>query len=131
MARDAALRGLSTALIEQADFCSATSHNSLKTIHGGIRYLQHLNFRRAIDSIREQQIFLRTAPHLVQPLNFLMPAYGYGMRGPLALGAGIGLFELLNALVSLRDGNRPGWPKGRLMRAAACRALAPALTGTA
>lgn len=127
VARDAALRGLSVALIEQADFCSATSHNSLKTIHGGIRYLQHLNFRRAIESIREQQIFLRTAPHLVQPLNFLMPAYGYGMRGPLALGAGIGLFELLNALVSLRDGNRPGWPKGRVMRAAACQALAPGI----
>lgn len=127
VARDAALRGLSVALIEQADFCSATSHNSLKTIHGGIRYLQHLNFRRAIESIREQQIFLRTAPHLVQPLSFLMPAYGYGMRGPLALGVGIGLFELLNACVSIRDGNRPGWPKGRLMRAATCQTLAPGI----
>ncbi|MEY8800947.1 FAD-dependent oxidoreductase [Leisingera sp. XS_AS12] len=127
VARDAALRGLSVALIEQADFCSATSHNSLKTIHGGIRYLQHLNFRRAMESIREQQIFLKTAPHLVHPLKFLMPAYGYGMRGPLALGVGIGLFELLHAFVSLCDGSRPGWPKGRLMGAAACRALAPGI----
>ena len=105
VARDAALRGLSVALIEQADFCSATSHNSLKTIHGGIRYLQHLNFKRAIESIREQQILLRTAPHLVQPLRFLMPTYGLGMRGPVAMGIGVGLFESLNAYVSLRDGN--------------------------
>ncbi len=127
LARDVALRGLSAALIEQADFCSATSHNSLKTIHGGIRYLQHLNFKRALESIREQQIFLKTAPHLVQPLKFLMPTYGFGMRGPLALGAGIGLFEVLSAFVSLRDGSRPGWPKGRLMRAAACKKLAPGI----
>ncbi|WP_372574064.1 glycerol-3-phosphate dehydrogenase/oxidase [Ruegeria jejuensis] len=136
VARDAALRGLSVALIEQGDFCGATSHNSLKTIHGGIRYLQHLNFKRAIESIREQQIFLRTAPHLVQPLGFLMPTYGYGMRGPLALGAGIALFEALNAGVALRDGRRPAWPKGQLMRAATCRKRAPgidpqALTGGA
>jgi len=61
VARDAALRGMSVALVEQGDFCSATSHNSLKTIHGGIRYLQHLNFKRAVESIREQQILRRTS----------------------------------------------------------------------
>lgn len=127
VARDAALRGLSVALIEQADFCSATSHNSLKTIHGGIRYLQHLNFKRAIESIREQQILLRTAPHLVQPLRFLMPTYGLGMRGPVAMGIGVGLFESLNAYVSLRDGNGVQWPKGRLLRVSTCLDLAPGI----
>lgn len=127
VARDAALRGLDVALVEQGDFCSATSHNSLKTIHGGIRYLQHLNFRRATESVREQQILLRTAPHLVQPLPFLMPTYGYGMRGPAAMAVGLAMFETLNAAVALWDTGAPGWPRGRLMRASTCRRLAPGL----
>lgn len=127
VARDAALRGLSVALVEQGDFCSATSHNSLKTIHGGIRYLQHLNFKRAIESIREQQILMKTAPHLVQPLPFLMPTYGFGMRGPVAVGIGIGLFEILNGIVSLRDSGSLDWPKGRLMGPSSCKKLAPGI----
>ena len=72
-ARDAALRGMKVALVDKGDICGATSHNSLKTIHGGIRYLQHLNFKRTLESIKEQKIWLRTAPHLVKPLPFLMP----------------------------------------------------------
>lgn len=127
IARDAALRGLSVALIEQADFCSATSHNSLKTIHGGIRYLQHLNFKRSVESIREQQILLTTAPHLVQPVQFLMPTYGFGMRGPVAMGIGVGMFEILNAFVSLRDGRGVKPPKGRMMRARTCAQMAPGI----
>lgn len=127
VARDAALRGLSVALVEQADFCSATSHNSLKTIHGGIRYLQHLNFKRAIESIREQQVFLRTAPHLVEPLRFLMPTYGFGMRGPLAMAAGIGLFELLTAIFSMLDDRTLAAPKGRLISPSACKAYVPGI----
>lgn len=128
IARDAALRGLRVALVEQGDFCCATSHNSLKTIHGGIRYLQHLNLKRAVESIREQQIFLRTAPHLVQPLKFLMPTYGYGMRGPFAMAAGISLYEFFSALCSLFDYRRLGWPKGRLLSRQACLELAPGIS---
>lgn len=127
VARDAALRGLSVALVEQSDFSSATSHNSLKTIHGGIRYLQHLNFKRAIESIREQQILLKTAPHLVQPLRFLMPAYGYGARGPLALGIGLALYELLNIFVSLKDGRGFRWPKARVLLAGRYRQMVPGM----
>lgn len=125
VARDAALRGMSVALVEQGDFCSATSHNSLKTIHGGIRYLQHLNFKRAWESIREQQILRRTMGHLVEPLRFMMPTYGWAMRGPLAMGAGIAMFEGLTLAVSLRDGNSIERPKGRVMGAGRCKALAP------
>lgn len=125
VARDAALRGMSVALVEQGDFCSATSHNSLKTIHGGIRYLQHLNVRRAALSIREQQILRRTMGDLVAPLRFLMPAYGWAMRGPLATGAGVAIFEALTLAVSLRDGQRPLPPQGRLMGPGRCRGLAP------
>ena len=127
IARDAALRGLRVALVEMADFNSATSHNSLKTIHGGIRYLQHLNVKRAIESIREQQIFLRTLPHLVQPLRFMMPTYGFGMRGPFVMGVGIVMFEALSAAVAIWDRRWPGLPKGRLLRKATCLRQAPGL----
>ncbi len=95
VARDASLRGLKVALIDQGDICGATSHNSLKTIHGGIRYLQHLNFRRTLSSIREQTIWLRTAPKRVKPMPFMMPTYGHGMRGPLAMLAGIILYAIV------------------------------------
>ena len=125
VARDAAMRGMSVALVEQGDFCSATSHNSLKTIHGGIRYLQHLNFKRATESIREQQILRRTMGHLVEPLRFLMPNYGWKMRGPLAMGAGIALFEKLTFWMSLRDGNPIEAPRGRVVSAKRCIEMAP------
>jgi glycerol-3-phosphate dehydrogenase len=95
VARDAALRGMSVALIDKGDLCAATSHNSLKIIHGGIRYLQHLNFKRTLESINEQKYWLRTAPHLVKPLPFLMPTYGYGSRGSEAMWVGIKLYEAL------------------------------------
>ena len=95
VARDAALRGLSVALIDKGDICGSTSHNSLKTIHGGIRYLQHLNFKRSLESINEQKYWLETAPNSVKPLAFLMPTYGWGLRGPIAMYIGIRLFELL------------------------------------
>lgn len=116
VARDAALRGLSVALIEQSDFASATSHNSLKTIHGGIRYLQHLNIKRTVESLKEQDIFLNTMPHLVQPLRFLMPCYGWRMRGPLVSGIGVVLFEIIGFITSLftRGVARRSWIGGIL-----------------
>jgi glycerol-3-phosphate dehydrogenase len=126
VARDAALRGLSVALVEQGDFCSATSHNSLKTIHGGIRYLQHLNFRRTVESIREQRILRRTMGHLVRPMRFMMPNYGWAMRGPLAMGAGVAMFEGLTFATSLGGGPLEA-PRGRVISARRCRELAPGL----
>jgi glycerol-3-phosphate dehydrogenase len=95
IARDAALRGLAVALIEKADFCSGTSHNSLKIIHSGIRYLQHFDFRRVRESIDERRIWLTIAPHLVRPLKFVIPTQGYLTRGPLALQAAILLHRTL------------------------------------
>ncbi len=79
VAWDATLRGLSVALTEQADFGHATSANSLKTIHGGLRYLQHLDFKRMRESIRERRTLMRIAPHLVHPLPCLMPTFGHLM----------------------------------------------------
>jgi len=78
---DAGLRGLSVALVDKGDFGAATSANSLKIIHGGLRYLQQLDFRRMRQSIKERTIFMRIAPHLVHPLPFLIPTHGHLMHG--------------------------------------------------
>ena len=77
IAWDAAQRGLSVALVERGDFGGATSANSLKVVHGGIRYLQHLDVARVRESSRERSAWLRIAPHLVRPLPLLVPAVGH------------------------------------------------------
>ncbi|SLN55639.1 glycerol-3-phosphate dehydrogenase/oxidase [Oceanibacterium hippocampi] len=84
VARDAALRGLSVALVERDDFGALTSHNSLKLIHGGIRYLQQADIGRLLASSRERSFWLRAAPTLITPLRFVIPLYGYAARGPEA-----------------------------------------------
>ena len=92
---DAVLRGLRVALIEKEDFCSGTSANSLKMVHGGIRYLQHADIIRLRSSCHERSALLRIAPHLVQPLPILIPTYGHGTSGKFFLGAGMLLYDLL------------------------------------
>ena len=77
---DAALRGLSVALLEQGDFGQATSANSQKIVHGGFRYLQHADLTRMRESIRERRTLLRVAPHLVHPLPVLIPTYRWGIQ---------------------------------------------------
>jgi glycerol-3-phosphate dehydrogenase len=72
---DAVLRGLSVAVIDKGDFGSATSFNNLKTLHGGLRSLQALNFAQMRLFIRERRALARVAPHLVQPLPFVVPTY--------------------------------------------------------
>ncbi len=93
---EASRRGLSACLLERDDFVGATSSNSLKTIHGGLRYLQHADLGRMRESIRERARLLRVAPHLVRPLPFVLPTYGFGlhsktiMRTALLLNDAIG-----------------------------------------
>lgn len=95
IAWDAALRGLDTALVEQEDFGHATSANSFKMVHGGIRYLQHGDLPRIRESSRERRALLRIAPHLVEPLPILIPTYGHGLEGKELLAAGMWLYDLL------------------------------------
>jgi glycerol-3-phosphate dehydrogenase len=97
---DAAQRGLSVALLERGDFGGATSAESLKVVHGGVRYLQHLDIVRVRESSGERRALLRMAPHLVRPMPFVVPTYGHGMRGPEILGAA---FVILNALTADRN----------------------------
>ena len=86
---DGALRGLKVALIDKGDFVNATSSNSLKTIHGGLRYLQQLDFKRMRESIHERMVLMKIAPHLVYPLPVIMPTYSYKLRSRPALLAAL------------------------------------------
>jgi glycerol-3-phosphate dehydrogenase len=95
IAYDAAQRGLSVALVERHDFGSGASFNHLRTIHGGLRYLQSLDIRRARESIHERRTTARIAPHAVRPLPFAVPLYRSLMRGKLAMRAGFALDRLV------------------------------------
>ena len=89
------LRGYSVALVEANDFGSGTSANSFKMVHGGIRYLQHLDLPRLWSSCRERSALLRIAPHLVKPLPIALPTYGHGRSGKGFLGAGFLAYDAL------------------------------------
>lgn len=74
-ARDAAMRGLKVALVEQEDLAYGTSSRSSKLVHGGLRYLQQGELSLVFESVSERRVLLEIAPHLVQPLGFLFPLY--------------------------------------------------------
>lgn len=92
---DAALRGLSVALVEKDDYCEGTSANSFKMVHGGIRYLQHADVVRIWQSCHERSALLKIAPHLVQPLPIVIPTYGHGKNGKALLTMGVWAYDLL------------------------------------
>jgi glycerol-3-phosphate dehydrogenase len=110
IAWDASLRGLSVALLDSGDFGAATSANSLRIVHGGLRYLARGDFPRMLESIRERTTLLRIAPHLVEPLPVLVPTYaGSALRGRLAYRLGLAA----NDAISWRR-NRGLQPSGRI-----------------
>ena len=96
IARDLALRGLRVALVEQHDFASGTSSRPTRLIHGGLRYLEMFDFALVRTDMREREVLLRLAPHLVQPLRFLMPMYARGMLYRAKLQAGMQLYDALS-----------------------------------
>lgn len=98
IALDAVSRGLRTALIEKRDFAAGTSSRSTKLIHGGLRYLEHFDFALVREGLQERAILRRIAPHLVEPLPFLIPLYAGRKRNydyPLKIRAGLWLYDLL------------------------------------
>ncbi len=102
IARDAALRGIRTALVDKGDFGSATSSHSSRLVHGGLRYLEQLEWRLVFESAHERRVLLTIAPHLVRPLPFLFPVYR-GARVPAwKLRAGMWLYDLLGGWHSPR-----------------------------
>jgi glycerol-3-phosphate dehydrogenase len=94
IARDAAMRGMKLLLVEKDDLAQHTSSSSSKLIHGGLRYLEYYEFRLVREALREREILLRTAPHIVTPLEFVLP-HGAGMRPWWMLRAGLKLYDLL------------------------------------
>lgn len=95
VAADAAGRGLSVLLCEQNDLASATSSASSKLIHGGLRYLEHYEFRLVKESLAEREVLLRVAPHLVQPLRFTLPHRPH-LRPAWMLRSGLFLYDHLS-----------------------------------
>ena len=91
VAVDTAARGLKTALVEQSDFAKGTSSRSTKLIHGGFRYLKQGNIALVRESLRERGLLLRNAPHLVHPLNFIVPCYHW-WEAPY-YGVGLKLYD--------------------------------------
>ena len=95
IARDAALRGMKVALVEADDFASGTSSRSSKLIHGGIRYLENLEFGLVHEALTERRRLFEMAPHLVHPLRFVLPLYKGGRVGMFKMGLGMWLYDLL------------------------------------
>ncbi|MEM8611669.1 MAG: glycerol-3-phosphate dehydrogenase/oxidase [Cyanobacteria bacterium P01_H01_bin.105] len=96
VARDGALRGLKTILIEKGDFGSGTTSWSSRLVHGGLRYLEYFEFNLVRESLREREILLQTAPHLVKPIQMTIPIYAQGSRSYWEIQAGMVLYDLLS-----------------------------------
>src|SRR5262245_16089385 len=88
IAYDAAARGLDVALVERGDFGGGASFNHLRTIHGGLRYLQTLDLKRARESAAERRTFATIAPNAVRPLKFVLPLERSLKRGAMAMRIG-------------------------------------------
>jgi glycerol-3-phosphate dehydrogenase len=118
-ALDAVTRGLSTALVEGRDFASGTSSRSSKLLHGGLRYLEQMDFQLVREALRERDLQLqRLAPHLVRPVSFLYPLTHHGWER-LYVGAGLALYDAMGGARAL--------PRHRHLTRTGARALAPAL----
>ncbi|KEO90568.1 glycerol-3-phosphate dehydrogenase [Erythrobacter longus] len=111
IARDAAGRGLKVLLVEMNDLASHTSSASTKLIHGGLRYLEHMEFRLVRESLIERERILRIAPHIVWPMRFVLP-HDKGLRPKWLLRLGLFLYDNLGGrkllpatkTVNLREG---------------------------
>ncbi|HEV8176119.1 MAG TPA: FAD-dependent oxidoreductase, partial [Gemmatimonadales bacterium] len=95
IARDAAMRGLRTILVEQNDLASGTSSRSSRLIHGGLRYLEQGELGMVLEANRERRTLLRIAPHLVWPLAFVFPIHRGDRISRWRLAAGMVLYDLL------------------------------------
>jgi glycerol-3-phosphate dehydrogenase len=124
-AYDAAMRGLTVALIERGDIGSGLSFNHQRTIHGGLRALEHGQLRKAQRQIQERRTWARIAPHLLRPLPFLIGTYRFTKRSRWALKAGFTLYDQLGRRRNSDVSPELHLPKGRLESAAATKRLFP------
>ncbi|MCB0749713.1 MAG: FAD-dependent oxidoreductase, partial [Ignavibacteriae bacterium] len=96
IAYEASCRGLKTLLLEKNDFGSATSFNSLRIVHGGLRYLQSLDLHRFKESVGERKWFMKNFPNLTNPISCLMPLYNKGLQRNSIMWAALNLNDLLS-----------------------------------
>jgi glycerol-3-phosphate dehydrogenase len=94
VALDAASRGYSVALVEKADFASGTSSRSSKLVHGGLRYLQQFDLGLVREALLERQLMVKLAPHLVTPLEMVVPTFGGG-RPDRLVGIGLNMYDVM------------------------------------
>ena len=127
LALEASRRGLRPLLIERGDFGQATSWNSLRIIHGGLRYLQQLDLHRFFESVGERRWFLRHFPDLVKPLRCLMPLYGNGIRRPSIFRAALAANDVLSCRRNKGVCAGSRLPAGRVLRASETVDLFPAV----
>jgi len=127
VALDAVTRGLSTGLVEARDFGSGTSSRSSKLIHGGLRYLEQLDFGLVREALTERALLLqRIAPHLIKPVSFLFPFTHHGWERAY-VGAGVGMYDLLG----ISRGQVRGLPLHKQLTRSRALRLAPALRKSA
>jgi glycerol-3-phosphate dehydrogenase len=105
IAADAAGRGLSVMLCEMNDLASATSSQSSKLIHGGLRYLEYYEFRLVREALREREVLLRNAPHLIKPMRFILPHMKH-LRPAWMIRAGLFLYDNLGRRKALEGSNK-------------------------
>jgi glycerol-3-phosphate dehydrogenase len=96
IARDAAMRGLKVLLLDKEDISSGTTQWSTRLIHGGLRYLEQYEFSLVRESLKDREILLRMAPHLVRPLGFLVPIYEYMEHGRVMIQLGMMAYDALS-----------------------------------
>ena len=107
IARDAAIRGARVLLVEKDDLAGHTSSASSKLIHGGLRYLEMGEFRLVGEALAEREILLRTAPHIVRPLRFVLP-HAPGLRPRWLIRLGLLAYDLLALRGSLKRSRKIG-----------------------
>src|SRR5687767_12839133 len=96
IARDAAMRGLKVLLLDKGDIGGGTSSWSTRLIHGGLRYLEHGELGLVRESLREREILMHVAPHLVRALPLLVPIYKGARRGQWTMRAGMIVYDMLS-----------------------------------
>ncbi len=127
VARDAALRGLSVALLEKNDFSGATTAASSKLIHGGLRYLMNLELGLVRESLRERRIWSNIAPHQVYPLSFLMPITSRRLKDRAVRAIGLTLYDWLAYDRNRLDDPEMAIPKHKRMSRQEVLGLEPSL----
>lgn len=100
LARDAVSRGMKVALVEKNDFARGTSSRSSKLIHGGIRYLENMEFHLVFEALSEREKLYTLAPHLVHPLRFVLPIYKNSRVGMGLMGLGMWCYDILSLFQS-------------------------------